>query len=294
MNAPSDLMLRARRALESVAAASLALAPLAMQPAQAGTLGSGDLTVDQSGAYFYNSSGYFAYWNAQPVGAGQSTANADGSTKLFGTVSATPEQFLAHQCGGTYGCSGYQDRGVALVWSGTLASPAAVGDRLAITVDFNVTLPDVGGSWTFGAQLADYNVGSSNSLPYDTAGSTSGNWISEAGTYHVQGVMLTDPLTEYQVHADQPTYWKVFVTGTASTPYNEGAWSDAYGTYMTPYRGVTLTVPQHSIDVAHVDANYVFSGDTGLTVTAVVPEPGTWGMLALGLGVVALRARRRA
>jgi hypothetical protein len=43
-----------------------------------------------------------------------------------------------------------------------------------------------------------------------------------------------------------------------------------------------------------VDANYVFSGDTGLTVTAVVPEPGTWGMLALGLGVVALRARRRA
>lgn len=294
MTTPSTLIARARRVLESAAATSLALAPLAAQPAHAVVFDTGALQVTDSGAYFYNASGYFAYWNGQPDGQARAMANADGSTKLFGTASASPQQFLDHQCGGPYGCSGYQERGVALVWSGVLTRPAAVGDRLAITVDFSVTLPDTGGNWTFGARLTDspQDHDHDNSLSYYSTGSAAGDWTYEAGTTHVHGLVLTDPLADWQVHDGAPIYWKVFVTGTAGAPYAEGGWSDTYGTYLTPYRAVSITVPEHSIDVAHVDANFVPGGPIGLSVSAV-PEPATWGMLALGLGLVALRARRR-
>jgi hypothetical protein len=281
-----DLLTRARRVLESAAAASLVLVPLALQPAAAATLDTGDLIVDQSGPYFYNSSGYFAYWNSQPDGGGQSTVNVDGSTKLFGSASASPGQFLAHNT------SSYSDRGVALVWSGTLARPAALGDRLAINVDFNITIPDTGGEWSFGAQLANYNIGDSNSLSTWGGGITS-SWQSEAGTYRVHGLVLTDPLDEYQMQSDTGTFfWKVYVTGTAGTPYSEGGWSDTYERYMTPYRGISITVPEYSIDVSHVDANYVPSGNLGLTVTAV-PEPSEWLLMLLGIGLLGARTRRR-
>lgn len=54
---------------------------------------------------------------------------------------------------------------------------------------------------------------------------------------------------------------------------------------------MTLTVPEHSIDVAHVDASYT-PGNLGLTVSAV-PEPGSWLLMALGLLAVGAGARRR-
>lgn len=139
----TDLMSRARRALESTAAAALALAPLAMQPAQAVTLDTGDLVVDKSGAYFYNASGYFSDWNGRPDSDLAAVRNPDGSIKFYGSASATPAQFLAHNCTTDpyAGCNWYQNRGIVMVWSGMLARPAAPGDRLAISVDFTVSIP---------------------------------------------------------------------------------------------------------------------------------------------------------
>lgn len=69
-----------------------------MQPAEAVVLDTGSPTVDRNGAYFYNSSGYFADWRGTPSGAAQAAANPDGSTKLFGTATASPGQFLRRNC----------------------------------------------------------------------------------------------------------------------------------------------------------------------------------------------------
>lgn len=290
MEMPSDLLSRARRVLESTAAATLALAPLAVQPVHATMAIPGDLTVQASGAYFYNASGYFADWRGRPDGAAQAATNADGSTKLFGTTSATPTQFMGHKCYSTPypGCDSYDDRGIAMVWSGVLSRPASLGDRLAISVDFTVTVPDVGGGWVMGARLAGYDMGGSNSLPtYGTSSSSGG--LGEAGSYRVHGALLTDELQAWQFQPGQPVYWQVFVAGVANAPWDERAWSDVYGRYLTPFRGITLTVPEHSIDVAHVDASYT-AGTLGLSVSAV-PEPGAWLLMALGLGLLAVRSR---
>jgi hypothetical protein len=292
MDTSADLMARARRALESTAAVTLALAPLAMQPAQAVVLPAGDLVVQSSGVYFYNASGYFADWRGQPDGAALSTTNLDGSTKLSGTASATPAQFMAHKCHSTPepGCDSYDDRGIAMVWSGTLNRPAALGDRLAISVDFSVQLPDTGGRWLIGARLAGYDLGSSNSLPTWGTSSADGS-LGAAGSYRVHGALLTDELQDWQFEPGAPVYWQVFVAGVANAPWDEGAWSDVYGQYLTPYRGISLTVPDHSIDGTHVDASYL-PGPLGLSVSAV-PEPGSWLLMALGVGMLAVRGRRR-
>jgi PEP-CTERM motif len=292
MTASTDLLSRARRALESGAAAALALAPLAMQSAEAVVLDTGDLTVDRSGAYFYNASGYFADWRGTPDGGAQVIANPDGSTKLFGTATASPGQFLGHNCytDPYTGCSWYQDRGISLAWSGTLARPAAVGDRLAITVDFTVSLPDVGGSWSFGAALSDNNLNNTNWFSFGSGGQS--GWESEGGTYHVHGVILSDPIYYLPEDPAAPIYWGVMVSGTANAPWHETYYSDTYDQYVTPYRSVTLTVPDHSIDITHVDASYSYDGQLGL-VSAPVPEPTTWLLMGLGLGFVALRYRAR-
>lgn len=293
MHASTDLIARARRALESTAAAALALAPLALQSAEAAVLDAGDLVIEKSGAYFYNSSGYFSDWNGRPSSDMTALENPDGSTKLYGTASATPGQFLSHNCYTTPdpGCNWYSNRGIAMVWSGSLAAPAVEGDRLAIAVDFTVSIPDVGGSWTFGAQLSDSDFGNTNSLNSYGSGSASG-WISDAGTYRIQGVIVTDALQQWQIQPDAPTYWQIYVTNTGNSPWNERYWSTTYGTYVTPYRGLTLTVPDQSIDVAHVDASFDTSA-AGLTVSAV-PEPSSWLLMALGVGALgAARVRRR-
>ena len=292
MTDSTDLMDRARRLLGSTATATLALAPLAMQPAQAFVLDIGDLSVNASGAYFYNASGYFSDWRGRPDGAGLSATNSDGSLKLYGDATASPGQFLGHHCHtDPYpDCGYYQDRGITLVWSGQLNRPAVAGDRLAISVDFNVSIPDVGGQWVFGARLMDADPGNVSGLPtYGEASDT--GWISAPGTYRVQGDLLTSALEEWQIQPDQPVYWQVFVAGVANAPWDESAYSPLYNQYITPFRTVTLSVPQHSIDLAHVDAGFMPTGPLGLSVSAV-PEPGTWLLMALGLGAVALRRAR--
>ncbi len=289
MEATHDLMARAQRALQSTAAAALALAPLAMQSAQAATLDTGALVVEQSGAYFYNSSGYFADWRGTPTNDLGAQANPDGSTKFFGTASATAGQFMAHNCLAEYSYC-YGDRGVAMVWSGTFAAPVLEGDRLAIHVDFSINVPDVGGEWKIGARIGSDNFASSNSLSAYGEGSAYGS-IYEAGTHRIHGLLATDQIQEGQYEPGTTLYWQVFVTGLANAPWGERTWSETYQTYYYPYRAMSLTVPMDSIDVAHVDASFT-PANLGLTVTAV-PEPGTWLMMALGLAAVGGVARRR-
>ena len=62
-------------------------------------------------------------------------ANADGSTKLYGNVSASAELFQARGCNEEWRSCGGADRGLALVWWGTLARPAAAGDKLEVQLE---------------------------------------------------------------------------------------------------------------------------------------------------------------
>lgn len=270
-----SLMQRADRLLAGGALAALAAVPLA---AQADSVTPADFVVTDSGAHFYNASGYFANWSGAPTGAAVAATNPDGSAKLYGSVAATPELFLAHNCSTDWGCSWYQDRGLTLVWRGTLAAPAQVGDRLSLAYDFTLDMPDTGGSWELRAQLGSWDFAQSNSL--------NGNGVSRyesvgEGWHGVQGVLEGDEVQEWEVSPDSPlVYWQVSLSAVTNAPWSETYWSDLYLGYVTPFRALSITVPDQSLDLTLVPASL-----------PPVPEPASALLALLGLGT--LLARRR-
>lgn len=272
----TTLLQRAEQLLAGTALATLAAAPLA---SQAALLTTQDLVVDEAGAYFYNSSGYFATWGGTPEGGPVQTVNPDGSAKFYGSASATGTQFAAHNCVANDDyryCNRVGDRGVALVWSGTLAQPAQVGDQLSISYDLSVALPDWAGSWAISASLQSWEFG--NTVSY--------NRIAEGslaqGTHHLQGSGMTQALQEWEVNPDAPVmYWQI--VATAQADLGEWTYSDYYDSHYYTWGGVELVVPANSIDVTLVNA---------LNPPAPIPEPGTLALALAGLGGLLARRRR--
>ncbi len=71
-------------------------------------------------------------------------------------------------------------------------------------------------------------------------------------------------------------------TTTTFTPTSETAGS---------FRGFTSSVAITSMTI--ISTSTVYAGMDNFTVGSVVPEPGTWLMMALGVGALALRTARR-
>lgn len=271
----SSLMQRADRLLAGGALAALAAVPLA---AQADALPAADFVVTDSGAHFYNSSGYFAHWSGAPDGGAVAAVNPDGSAKLYGSASASPSQFLGHNCSTDWGCTWYEDRGVTLVWRGTLRTPAQVGDRVSMAYDFTIDAPDTGASWILRAQLGSWDFAQSNTLSGN--GSTLDGWLDE-GSHHLQGRLEGHELQDWEVSPDSPVvYWQVSLSAVAGAPWDETYWSDTYQGWVTPFRGLSITVPDQSLDIALVP------------FTPAVPEPASALMALLGLGTLLARRRR--
>ncbi|MCB1994846.1 MAG: PEP-CTERM sorting domain-containing protein [Burkholderiaceae bacterium] len=268
---------RAERVLAASALGALAGTSIATQAAALTTT---DFVVEGSGAYFYNSSGYFADWQGRPDGQPVNEVNPDGSAKLYGDVSASSSQLLSHNCNTEYGCSWYEDRGVTLVWWGTLRQPAQEGDRISMAYDFNITMPDTGGVWTLRASLGSWDFGQSNSL------NSSGSYLEgglEEGSHHLQGVYETQALEPWDLSPDSPVmYWQVSLSAYAYAPWDETYWSDTYNDYVTPFRGLSISVPNQSLDITLLG-----------NVTQPVPEPGTLALALTGLAGVLARRRQQ-
>ncbi len=274
------LLQRAEGLLAGAALAALAAVPLA---AQADVVSARDFVVEGAGAYFYNASGYFADWRGQPDGGPVASVNSDGSAKLYGTASADSGQFLAHNCSDAYGCSWYEDRGLTLVYWGRLRAPARAGDQIAMHYDFNVDLPDVGGNWRLSAALSSWDFGQSNTIAYGTAVE---GWADAGGQYHLEGEFTSDAVQAWDIDPDQPMlYWQVALSAVANAPWDETYWSDRYGDYVTPFRGLSISVPDQSLDIALFNANDA--------LPSPVPEPGSLALTLAALGALAARRRRR-
>lgn len=236
----ASLLERAERLLAGAALGALAVASL---PASAAALAPQDLVVQGAGAYFYNSSGYFSDWGQRPEGSAQHQANADGSTKLFGSVSASSQDFAAKNCDQAWGYCGHT-RGVALVWWGTVARPAAAGDQLAVHYDLSA-LAQFGGHWSVSASLSSWMPG--NSVSDDVQGG-----FDDQGSGAQTGDFVGDAVEEWMLNGDEPLYWRIVATAVGYG--GDMIDSDLYGRYAA-FGEVSLTVPQHSIDIRYVPLN---------------------------------------
>lgn len=270
----SQLLNRARSLLKSNSPliAALAIVPVSNM-AQADPVSLDDLQVNYSGSYFYNSSGYFADYDSGP-GNSQvlNETNPDGSPKLYGSVSTTAAELYAHNMhyddnGQPYYFS--HDAGVAMVWGGTVQRAPGVGDSLSIHYDFSVDFdtPATGMSYVLSAYLGSYE-------PYNNVNNALlDNWTEINGD-NLIGSVTTEPLQDYEVGSDN-YYWQI-VIGVYGSAYDWGRTDN--GVYTTHFPGVSLNVPNQSIDVSYVTA---------------VPVPGAALLFLSGLLPLLSKAGRR-
>lgn len=285
MTPTPTLRQRAERLLAASAFGALAGTSLATQ---ADALTTADFVVEGSGVYYYNTSGYFANWSGFPDGQTVNEINPDGSVKLYGNASATSQQLLDHNCVSDTSYRGCDippvgDRGVALVWWGTLRRPAGVGDHISMNYDFNITMPDTGGGWKLGAALGISDFGQNNVLVAETNGDSLDGWL-EAGNHHLQGVYETRALEFWELYVGSPvTYWQVSLSAHAAFNESELTWYDLYKQYMYPFHGLSISVPNQSLDIKLLG-----------NATQPVPEPSNLALMLAGLGVLLARRRRPA
>lgn len=246
----SNLLNRANALIKanSPLLAALTLAPIA-NVSLADPVSIEDLQVNYSGAYFYNASGYFADYNAGPTNSNlQNEINPDGSAKLYGAVSTTQEELFAHNM--HYDGNGdpwyfSRDAGVALVWGGTVQRTPAAGDTLTIHYDFSLgfNAPADGASYMLSAYLGSY-------APSNSVGNSQLNdWTYLDGDQHV-GTITTDPLQDYDL-GSETYYWQIVLAAYGSG-FDWGQTDN--GINFNQFPGVSLVVPNHSIDVSYVSA----------------------------------------
>jgi hypothetical protein len=272
----SQLLNRARSLIQSNSplVAALAILPVSTM-AQADTVSLSDLQVNYSGAYFYNSSGYFAEYDSGPSDSQVfNETNPDGSPKLYGSLSVSAAELYAHNMHyDDEGNPAYfsRDAGAVMVWGGTVQRVPGVGDSLSIHYDFSVGFdaPATGVSYFLSAYLGSYEP--SNHV-YN---SLLNNW-TEINGENLLGNVTTQPLQDYEIGSEN-YYWQI-VVGVYGSAYDWGQTDN--GIYTTHFPGVSLTVPNQSIDVSYV---------------AAVPLPGA-AVLFLGglLPLLSIAGRRNA
>jgi MYXO-CTERM domain-containing protein len=293
----SALMARARALVESNGRtmAALAVLPLASiaQPASAALVSSDDLSLDAAYVGYWNASGFFtqpAYYDEDfrrtfgpgtPEGATLSAIGLDAGLKLYG--SATMSDAVLGSVDGDRFFSGNEVYGLAFAWTGGLATPAELGDFLALDYEFDLQFTGEGPvSYTVTAGFATIygdayvpRLYSSTNPNLATRGESSG-YLTEAGSYALTGSVTTDQLGENNFDETASYQWFVSLTAYWSDPdlFNVTKSGDT----------LTVTVPQNSIDVGR-------NAVPGVQPPTDVPAPSALALLAAG---VAFLLRRRA
>jgi hypothetical protein len=294
----SSLMARARALVESNSRtmAALAVLPLASlaQPASAALVSSEDLSLDAAYVGYWNASGFFtqpAYYDGNfdrffgpgtPEGATLSAIGLDAGLKLYG--SATMSDNVLGSVDGDSFFNGNEVYGLAFAWTGTLATPAELGDFLALDYEFDLSFTGEGQvSYTLTAGFRPvyeepYVPGlyTSTNSNLATQGESSG-YLTEAGEYALTGSVTTGELAEFNFDETASYQWVVTLTTYWSDP-------DLFNTTKSGDT-LTVTVPQNSIDVGR-------NAVPGVQPPVGVPAPSVLALLAGGLAFL-LRRRSR-
>ena len=298
----SSLMSRARALVEanSRTMAALAVLPLASlaQPASAALVSSDDLSLDAAYVGYWNASGFFtrpAYYDENfdrlfgpgtPEGATLSALGLDAGLKLYGSATIT-DAVLGSVDGDSF-FSGNEIYGLAFAWTGSLATPAELGDFLALDYEFDLGFTGEGQvsyNLTAGlkpiyeeAYVPGLLPGQSNSTNQGLAvqGESSG-YLSESGEYALTGSVITGELQEFNFDETASYQWVVTLTTYWTDPdlFNITKSGDT----------LTVTVPQNSIDVGR-------NAVPGVQPPVGVPAPSVLALLAGGLAFL-LRRRSR-
>lgn len=291
----SSLMARARALVESNSRtmAALAVLPLASlaQPASAALVTSDDLSLDAAYVGYWNASGFFtapsyddgngghAIGSGTPEGATLSALGLDAGLKLYG--SATMSDSVLGSVDGDSFFNGNEVYGLAFVWTGTLATPAELGDFLALDYEFDLGFTGEGQvsySLIAGfrpvhgeAYVPTLYTGTNQNLAVQ--GESSG-YLSEAGDYALTGSVTTGELSESSFDETATYQWVVSLTTYWTDP-------DLFNTTKSGDT-LTVTVPQNSIDVGR-------NAVPGVQPPVGVPAPSALALLAAGLAFLLRR-----
>lgn len=280
-SAPS-LLARAQRL---GAGTLLALAPLAA-PVAASTL-----TVDYATSATYSSSGFFT----GAPSTNFTTANGtpiDGGFKLWGEDTRTDDIFWNYSTYyGEYTSYG-STSGVAFVWGGKILGGTTSDDKLNAPFTYSINFTGTESSYVSTQLIIGYSYNSYTPQQYSSTpnGSntarTSFGTLYGAGNHELSGnlsVNLTDSSPDGQL------YWFALLTVDWQSEFVA---AHGHSSQVPPWNNdsLTVTIPQHSIDVTYYDAPLIDPNPPGHGV----PDTGsTFAMLGMALvGLVSFRRRK--
>jgi hypothetical protein len=185
----------------------------------------------------------------------------------------------------------YDTSGIAFAWGGRITGATSYMDMLSAPFDFTVAFtnllgvpyPNVYAQLTLGFRTDAYTPGQYNSIPQNGGGGSSTSTYLDgyttAGSYHETGNLSLN-LTDTDAGTD--LYWyAVLRVDWNHEMVSPSYWSGSY--YTLNGDTLTVTVPDHSIDVTYVPES-----------TPGVPDSGS-SIALLGLtmmGLVCLHRRR--